>query len=376
MAKYPIIIYGGSGYTGMLIMDWLIDQNIPFTAVGRSAARIKEMMAERVVRLESATYEIIETEHNVDALTKVFQGARVLCNTVGPFMDYGAESVEAALRAGCHYIDTCGEQAYVRKLRDEYGESFRQAGLLLSPGTAYMHGFSEIAAELVLETPGIDAIETACICRGGRESSGITIASTASVFDMLRQEAVYLWENQLVPHKLDSSFNVVCPEFVQSIFSLPWGGTSLPIYYQDDSRVRSCISSVGFYDNDVQKMFHGLMLKWEAEYKHLPKAEQDAVLASLVESATPVMPARERTTLARSVDFAIGRGQLAAARATVYGITSYSATGAMQAAAAIKLLDNDTAKTGFASACKAFGHRYLLGFMEQRGLARATVQQL
>ena len=33
-------------------------------------------------------------------------------------------------------------------------------------------------------------------------------------------------------------------------------------------------------------------------------------------------------------------------------------------------------KVGFTSACKAFGHRYLLGFLEQRGLARASVQQL
>ena len=63
MAKYPVVVYGASGYTGMLIMDWLIDQQIPFTAVARNAKRVQEMMAQRVVRLESATYEIIETEH-------------------------------------------------------------------------------------------------------------------------------------------------------------------------------------------------------------------------------------------------------------------------------------------------------------------------
>ncbi len=55
MAKYPVVVYGASGYTGMLIMDWLIDQDIPFTAVARNAGRVKEMMAQRVVRLESAT---------------------------------------------------------------------------------------------------------------------------------------------------------------------------------------------------------------------------------------------------------------------------------------------------------------------------------
>ena len=88
------------------------------------------------------------------------------------------------------------------------------------------------------------------------------------------------------------------------------------------------------------------------------------------------MPPRERTTAFRTVDVAIGRGQLAAVRATVYGVTPYIATGAVQTAAVMKLLDGETARVGFASACKAFGHRYLLGFLEQRGLARASVTQL
>jgi len=48
----------------------------------------------------------------------------------------------------------------------------------------------------------------------------------------------------------------------------------------------------------------------------------------------------------------------------------------LQVATAIKLLDGETNKVGFASAGKAMGHRYLLGFLEQRGLARATVTQL
>ena len=62
--------------------------------------------------------------------------------------------------------------------------------------------------------------------------------------------------------------------------------------------------------------------------------------------------------------------------ATVHGTTAYIATGALQTAAAIKLLDGDTRQVGFASGSKAFGHRYLLGFLEARGLARATVTPL
>ena len=377
MAKHPVVVYGASGYTGMLIMDWLIDQGIPFTAVARNAKRVKEMMEQRVVRLESATYEIIESEHNVESLTKAFKGAKVVCNTVGPFCNFGLVSVEAALQAGCHYLDTTGEQGYMRNVRDQFGELYRQAGLLVSPSMAYMYTFSEIAAELALETPGIDVLETAAICRGPRGgASGVTVGSTASIFELYRQEACYLWEKKLVPHAFGTSFNIVDPNFMQPIFALPWGGTSLPIYFQNDSRVRSCTSSVGFYDNNVMQMVHGLGAKWDAEYKSLPKEQQDVVLKSIVESTTPSMPPRELTTQQRTVDFAIGRGQMAAVRATVHGITSYISTGAVQAAAVMKLLDGDTNKVGFASGSKAFGHRYLLGFLEQRGLARATVTQL
>ncbi len=373
MAKHPVVVYGASGYTGMLIMDWLIDQNIPFTAVARNAKRTQEMMAQRVVRLESATYEIVEAEHNVDSLVKAFKGAKVVCNTVGPFVNFGLVGVEAALKAGCHHLDTTGEQSYIRKVREQFGPLYAQAGLLVSPSIAYMYSFSEIAAELALETPGVDALETASMCRGPRDAAGVSVGSAASIFELLRSEQCYLWENKLTPHSVTASFNIVDPNFIQPVFSLPWGGTSLPIYFEQDSRVRSCISSVGFYDNNVMAMVHGLSQKWDAEYKNLPKEKQDAVVKSLVESTTPTMPPRERTTIQRTVDIAIGRGQLAAVRATVHGVTPYISTGALQTAAAIKLLDGDTAKVGFASGSKAFGHRYLLGFLEQRGLARATV---
>jgi short subunit dehydrogenase-like uncharacterized protein len=354
-------------------MDWLIDQNIPFTAVARNAKRAKEMMAQRVVRLESATYEIIESEHSVKALSAAFKGAKVVCNTVGPFVNFGLVGVEAALQAGCHYLDTTGEQAYMFAAREKFGQAFAERDLLCAPSTSYMYTNSEIAAELALETPGVDMLETASLSRGPMQSAGITVGSTASIFELFRQPQKFLWDNQLVDHPAAQGCEVPAPEFLTPVFCLPWGGTSLPVFYERDPRVRYCRSLVGFYDNPAMKMVAALGAKWEAEYKHLPKEQQDAVIAQIVQSTTPAMPPRERTTVNRSVDFAIGRGQLASVRAVVHSITPYIATGALQLAAVVKLLDGETNKVGFASACQAFGHRYLLGFLEQRGLARAHV---
>ena len=173
-------------------------------------------MRQRVVRLESATYEIIETDNTVEALAKAFKGAKVVCNTVGPFVQYGAIAVEAALRAGCHHLDTTGEQSYILDMREHFGEHYREAGLLLAPSTSYMYTFAEIAAELALETQGVDCLETATLCRGTRfAAAGVTVGSTASIFGMARVKQHYLWEKKLVEHPVTASFNVVDPSFMQ-----------------------------------------------------------------------------------------------------------------------------------------------------------------
>lgn len=375
MAQYPVVIYGASGYTGMLIMDWLIDQRIPFTAVGRSAERIESQMRERVMRLESAEYEIVECEHDTDALVRAFTGAKVVCNTVGPFVKYGQVGVEAALRAGCHYLDTTGEQAHLFASRDQFGADFAAANLVCAPSTSYMYTIAEIAAELVLETPGVDMIETSTICRGPRIGSGVTVGSTASIFELFRNPQFHLFDNELVEHEPGKGYEISTSDFLFPIFALPWGGTSLPAFYQRDPRVRYCNALVGFYDMQIMRQVSGLWQQWETEYKHLPTEEQDAVLAQIVDSTTPSMPPRERTAMQRSTDTAIGRGPLATSRVTVYSVAPYITTGALHTACVDKLLCDEFTKPGFSSACKAFGHRYLLGYLQERGLARAVTAQ-
>ena len=42
--KKPVIIYGASGYTGRLIVEFMRDQQIPFIAAGRNKERVEEAM--------------------------------------------------------------------------------------------------------------------------------------------------------------------------------------------------------------------------------------------------------------------------------------------------------------------------------------------
>jgi fatty-acyl-CoA synthase len=47
--------------------------------------------------IDTVEHEIVEVAHEAGPLSELFDGARVVCNTVGPFAQYGAEVVEACL---------------------------------------------------------------------------------------------------------------------------------------------------------------------------------------------------------------------------------------------------------------------------------------
>ena len=120
MSTKPVVVYGASGYTGRLICEYLRELNVPFVAAGRDKDRCQEVVG-RIPGIETADHDIVEVEHTVEALTELFAGASVVCNTVGPFIKYGPEVVEACLATGAHYLDTTGEQDWVLDAQQRWG---------------------------------------------------------------------------------------------------------------------------------------------------------------------------------------------------------------------------------------------------------------
>jgi short subunit dehydrogenase-like uncharacterized protein len=67
-----------------------------------------------VPELKGAAFECREVVHDTASLTALFTGARIVYNVTGPFSELGRPVVEAALAAGCHYLDTTGEADWRR----------------------------------------------------------------------------------------------------------------------------------------------------------------------------------------------------------------------------------------------------------------------
>lgn len=360
--KKPVVVYGASGYTGMLIIEQLIDLGIPFIAAGRDAAKIRANMAERVAGLENADYEIVQVSHDVAALTKVFAGAKVVCNTVGPFLRYATEVATACLEAGCHYLDTTGEQVSSMRLEQEFGAAFAAKKLLLAPAVSYMYVPLQIAAELCLEHGEIDSLDCVCV-----PTVSPTVGSANSIMVVLLEKAFYLKDNKLVEWTLGDGREVITPGFATTNLGLPWGGTPLPQFYFKDARVRNCSALVGFPDRALMTglVQHAKQMKQQVEGKS--ETERYAMTDSFARGLTSAMPPRERSTVHRSIDHVVGRGGLKEVSATLIGGRPYLVTGALQAYAASRLLTDSAETVGFASACAAFGHRQLLAFLEDRG---------
>jgi Family of unknown function (DUF5938)/Saccharopine dehydrogenase NADP binding domain len=370
MSKKPVVVYGASGYTGRLVCEYLREYNIPFIAAGRSAEKIHAAMKSNVAGIETASYEVVEVAHSVDALTKLFSGASVVLNTVGPFAKFGPEVVQACLAAKCHYTDTTGEQDWLITLEQEFGAPFAKAGLLLSPGLAQMYTTGEIAAQLCLETPGLDTLDIAVFWGGSP-----TIASTQTILvNAAMAKAYYLEQNQYVEWQPDAGLqSLSIPGQHEAALALPWGGTSHPVWFKKDPRVATVKVLGGVFN---KALMQGVPLIVAAALKATEGMNDKDRYAALVQTASTVMnsmPPRENPRINKSVDSVHASGPLARAHCVIFGNCNYKQTGMLQAFAAAALLQQAPKRVGFASGCQAFGHRELLGALRSFGLVQAPV---
>jgi short subunit dehydrogenase-like uncharacterized protein len=165
-----IAVNGASGYTGRLVVAELTRQGIQQVLVGRDAERL------RAVADSAGAADADQRLADVNdpaALAAAFQDCDAVVNCAGPFRTLGEPVVRAALAAGCHYVDTAGEQHHIKRTFEVFARSAQQAGLTVVPGMAEDGGASDLLAHL-LGAP-IQPVETLTIAvdyRDGQLSRG------------------------------------------------------------------------------------------------------------------------------------------------------------------------------------------------------------
>ena len=362
MTDYQVVLYGASGYTGKRCAKKLAENGIPFIAAGRNKSRLEEQL-QRVEEVRNADYIVVEVEHSVESFTTLLEGKAIVFNFVGPYMQLGEPIVQAALNAGCHYLDATGEQDWMIFLKKEYAEQYKRKGLVLSPACSAMWTSGLLTSELCLEQDGIDSVDIVYTLSGVP-----SVASTLSFMRMCCQPQFYLENNELVEWPRASYLNVSVPGVHNSLIALPWSGGGESIWFENDDRVINCRTLVTFTNQGLMQLLIDRMKEFESVYQHKSQQEQEEVTNKwAMEIAPEGEPAAEDPLIHRCINSCHGRGTLNMHSVALPVLGGYALTAALGYVLIDTLLAGTHQASGFASANQVVGTKKLLRRLQAEG---------
>jgi len=133
-----VAVFGAAGHTGRFVVDELLRRGLAPVAVGRGIDALVAAFGRGPVATRMATVDSPAT------LDLAFEGAAVVINCAGPFLDTAEAVGSAALRAGAHYIDVSAEQPSTQAVFDRLDGPARDAGLVALPAMGFYGGLSDL----------------------------------------------------------------------------------------------------------------------------------------------------------------------------------------------------------------------------------------
>ncbi|RDI50073.1 saccharopine dehydrogenase family protein [Nocardia mexicana] len=174
-----IAVYGATGFTGGFAVAELHRRGIDPVLVGRDASRLRTAAAEAGIPEPDIRVAGLD---DIPALATAFAGCAAVVNCAGPFALWGEPVVRAAIAAGCHYVDTSGEQHYIHEILQRFGPDAERAGVTVVPALADDGGPGDLIAHLTAaRLPAVDELVIADLRLPGGVSRG-TARSMAGVF--------------------------------------------------------------------------------------------------------------------------------------------------------------------------------------------------
>ena len=133
--EYDLIIYGASGFTGRLAVEYL-DENysdLNWAIAGRNEDKLVNISKNSKCKPD---YFIADSNDN-ENLLRIASKTRVIASLAGPFNKYSNNLVTQCIEAGTHYLDITGENIWVRDLIDKHHEAAEKKQIKIIPSCGY-----------------------------------------------------------------------------------------------------------------------------------------------------------------------------------------------------------------------------------------------
>lgn len=155
MPPAPVLVFGASGHTGRFVVDELARRGIPTVIAGRDLDKLAAMRTSASTTILDARATTIDDPASLD---RALRGCGIVLNCAGPFLDTAQPVLDAALRAGAHYLDVTAEQSVVRSIFDQLAGR-TELPIAVIPAMAFYGGLADLLATVAMaDHPTADEI--------------------------------------------------------------------------------------------------------------------------------------------------------------------------------------------------------------------------
>ncbi|SDL55562.1 saccharopine dehydrogenase family protein [Nonomuraea jiangxiensis] len=145
--KPAIAVFGAYGHTARFVTAELLERGWRPVLSGRNAAKLEAAAAAH----PGVEWRIASADMP-DSLDHAIAGTAAMINCAGPFAETAPPLIEAALRAGIHYLDVTGETLVAIDTFSAYRDDLRvkESGIVVAPAMAFYGALGDLLATVAM----------------------------------------------------------------------------------------------------------------------------------------------------------------------------------------------------------------------------------
>ncbi|MEL6259012.1 MAG: saccharopine dehydrogenase NADP-binding domain-containing protein, partial [Pseudomonadota bacterium] len=161
-AEYDVVIYGATGFTGRLVVEYMADRypagsGVSWAMAGRSADKLAAIRDEMGAPVDTPL--LVADAADPASLEAMAKNAKCILTTVGPYTLYGEPLVAACASAGADYVDLSGEVLWMKDMIEAHSDAAKASGARI----VHSCGFDSIPFDL-----GVQHLQEEAINRFGK----------------------------------------------------------------------------------------------------------------------------------------------------------------------------------------------------------------
>ena len=145
--KYDFIVFGATGFTGKLVVEYLVERylgnpEIKWALAGRNLEKLKSVAKSKNVPDDICLFTADSNDKT--SVENLVSQTRCILTVVGPYQLYGNNIIESCAKSGTDYVDLCGEPGWMHEKINELSDISKESGSRI----VFSCGFDSIPFDL------------------------------------------------------------------------------------------------------------------------------------------------------------------------------------------------------------------------------------